>query len=260
MIPTQVVQIITNFVDSFTTIGDQCYIWKGITNTSGIPYINFREHKGGKQTSFSVTRIVYDYYCGELKGNRDYVLQTCGNKLCIRPEHLYLGRYTSRRNEKEPKLSEINLIGLIRISEDLTSFVERTDYCWNWTGTINKFGYGIITHKYYLYFVHRLAYVKHFGSVPENMFVLHKCDNRKCINPEHLFIGTNRDNVDDMLNKERQPRGETKHNSILLERDILLIRKMKQEGETLKDISKYFNVSEGAIYDVIARRTWKHIK
>lgn len=80
------------------------------------------------------------------------------------------------------------------------------DDCWEWTGGINPNGYGRIgSHKYgEQYSTHRLAYKLTHGEITDGLFVLHSCDNRKCCNPAHLFLGTHKDNVADMINKGRQ--------------------------------------------------------
>ena len=76
--------------------------------------------------------------------------------------------------------------------------------CWNWTGSVDSKGYGSIkdgvTSR-----AHRVAWKLYKGKIPEGIFVLHTCDNRKCVNPNHLFLGTSKDNVRDMMDKGRHP-------------------------------------------------------
>lgn len=76
--------------------------------------------------------------------------------------------------------------------------------CWHYTGFINKGGYGTIGFRGNRCFLaHRVSWILHVGEIPQGLFVLHKCDNRKCVNPDHLFLGTIQDNVDDMYAKGR---------------------------------------------------------
>lgn len=78
--------------------------------------------------------------------------------------------------------------------------------CWEWNGARSKGGYGNLGFRGATYAAHRVAYEIHFGSIPDGLCVLHRCDNRCCANPYHLFLGTQQDNVDDMMAKgRRQP-------------------------------------------------------
>lgn len=74
--------------------------------------------------------------------------------------------------------------------------------CWNWIGACCR-GYGLIRINRKNILSHRFSWGIHFGRIPEGLCVLHECDNRRCVNPNHLFLGTNQDNVDDKVNKNR---------------------------------------------------------
>ncbi len=80
-----------------------------------------------------------------------------------------------------------------------------TGECWFWMGSVNKKGYGQIstTRKFGPVLAHRLSWELHYGPIHEDLRVLHKCDNPKCVNPEHLFLGTPKRNTDDMMEKKR---------------------------------------------------------
>lgn len=88
--------------------------------------------------------------------------------------------------------------------DDFERKIEKTDFCWLWRGKLNSAGYGSITFCGKKYGTHRLSYEIYIGPIPDGMCVLHKCDNRKCVNPSHLWIGTNSDNQKDCIKKERQ--------------------------------------------------------
>ncbi len=77
------------------------------------------------------------------------------------------------------------------------------DGCWNWVGCLTRNGYGQGTYKQKRYSAHRASYSEFIGPIPSKLLVLHKCDNRRCINPEHLFIGTAKENTLDMVKKGR---------------------------------------------------------
>lgn len=88
----------------------------------------------------------------------------------------------------------------------------------------------------------------------------HKCDTPKCVNPEHLFVGTPGDNSDDKLAKMRHRKGEEIHWRKLNNEDIFQIRKMREsDGMTFQSIADQFKVSKRLIMNIVSRRTWKHI-
>lgn len=109
-----------------------------------------------------------------------------------------MGRAVTNRNDVQTVLDH-------RTVDDATG-------CWNWTGYIQTTGYGQIEVCGRLWLAHRFSWAMHHrGIEPWGMLVLHKCDNPKCVNPDHLFIGTHQDNVDDMWSKGRGHRGPHKN-------------------------------------------------
>jgi hypothetical protein len=106
---------------------------------------------------------------------------------------------------------------------------------------------------------HRLSWEIHFGPIPDGMCVCHKCDNMKCVNPEHLFLGTNTENTADKVAKGRQATGE-RINSKLNPDDVRIIRGMWNAGGlTMEEIGRMFDVSDSCIDFVVNRRSWKHV-
>lgn len=138
--------------------------------------------------------------------------------------------------------------------------------CWEWTGQIKKNGYGVtlITlapHKYHPYNVHKLAWIVANGAVPAGLCVCHACDNRRCINPKHLFLGTHQANMTDARQKKRfqDQRGSKNNKARLTESDVLRIRALSENGTSRVEIARMFNLGKGHASRIIHRQLWAHI-
>ena len=107
------------------------------------------------------------------------------------------------------------------------------------------------------YKMHRFIYEQMFGEIPEGMSVMHSCDNRMCINPEHLSLGTHQDNMHDMVNKKRHAHGERGGNSILKKSEVVYIRRNYRKIKG-KDLAKMFGVSPQTICGIQKKRAWNH--
>jgi hypothetical protein len=140
-----------------------------------------------------------------------------------------------------------------------------TDCCWFWSRGVNTSGYGHIgpnriSAHYGVTTAHKLSYLVHNGEVPEGQCVLHTCDNKICINPNHLFLGTHQDNMDDMVRKGRSDTssGEDHPMSVLSTLDVLRIRDCKDHNTSV-ELSRMFDVSPRTIRDIWNRHTWKDV-
>lgn len=128
--------------------------------------------------------------------------------------------------------------------------------CWNWTGVLHKQGYGMIRSGRTHHLTHRASYKVFNGDVPSGMFVCHHCDNRKCVNPDHLFLGTAQDNQSDMKNKDRSIFGEKSSAAKLKESDVLKILSLKG-NMTQRAIAKKFGVSPSLICMILKGSVWQ---
>lgn len=128
--------------------------------------------------------------------------------------------------------------------------------CLEWTGTINKDGYGTLTFKGRQWKAHRLAYEIHVGSVPADKMVCHRCDNRKCIEPDHLFLGDNAENTRDRNIKGRQARGALISTATLTPDDVRAIRASDLPHSVL---AMQYGVAETTIASARKRKSWRHV-
>jgi len=140
--------------------------------------------------------------------------------------------------------------------------VHKTDGCWNWTGLCMKAGYGEIWRHGTMVYTHRLSYEFHYGPISPGNLVCHKCDNRPCVNPDHLFLGSYRDNAQDMLAKGRgnPRRGEMANHAKLSASQVIEIREAYLSGKnTQVELAKIFGIHKRNIWMIISRKVWKHI-
>lgn len=128
--------------------------------------------------------------------------------------------------------------------------------CWNWAGSINKSkGYGVASFgKGRGFLAHRVSRILFTGNIPDGMLVLHTCDNRRCVNPDHFFLGIDRDNARDSMIKLRKP-------SKLKASDIPEIRRLYFErGLSQQAIAGMFGVTQSNVCCVLTGKTWRHVK
>jgi len=145
----------------------------------------------------------------------------------------------------------------VLISEKFWSKVTRrgADECWEWTGVLDQ-GYGLIriTQSRSIR-AHRVAFVLLKGAIPAELCICHKCDNRKCCNPKHLFIGTRNDNVQDAASKNRMSFGESHPRCKLSSDDVVKIRKEWSSGKvTQARLSRIYGVSNQHISGIVNGR------
>ena len=139
--------------------------------------------------------------------------------------------------------------------------VDKSKDCWLWTGCLDRDGYGFIGIDGVPRRTHRVVLLLEGSDVPSGMLVCHHCDNPSCVNPDHLFIGTQSDNIRDMYRKGRNNnvglKGEMNGSSKLTDAEVLAIR---EEPGKVRDIAKKYGVSKSLISVIKRREGWSHIK
>jgi hypothetical protein len=136
------------------------------------------------------------------------------------------------------------------------SIPEPNSGCWIWTGAFKDSGYGRLDINKKTYVAHRLSWTLFKGKIPKGSLICHKCDNRSCINPDHLFVGTYKDNMQDCLKKNRF---ESRATAKLKKEEVLKIRRLADAGASRAGLARRFNVSRTLIHQIISRKIWNHI-
>jgi hypothetical protein len=159
--------------------------------------------------------------------------------------------------ELEAKIAELTLN---LSNQQFWGKVDKSGDCWVWTGFMNGAGYGLydpIGRQRRL--THRYSWELHNGSIPKGMHVLHRCDNPPCVNPDHLWLGTHQQNMEDKAKKGRCRRGKGNHHSKLTVEKVLEIRAMRAAGATIKELRALFGLSSGGVTGVIYRKSWRYL-
>ena len=172
---------------------------------------------------------------------------------CLR----FCSRQCSSKNRKIKDTEEYRSILRDRIKAK-SNICMKTE-CWLWNRYKNKEGRGYCHYKSTTIPASRVSYIAFKGYIYENLDVCHTCDNPSCVNPEHLFLGTDQDNANDRENKERGAKGEKIKLSKLKNEMISEIRNSRRDGMSQQKIADKYNVSQTAISRVLSKKTWKHI-
>lgn len=145
----------------------------------------------------------------------------------------------------------------------LSKYIISSDGCWIYTGSTNQAGYGQFRVNGYLYRTHRLSWEIHNGPIPAQMKVLHHCDNPKCMNPTHLFLGSQQDNVNDCKFKGRfkSNAGSCNPKAFLNECEVIQIKELLRAGKFSQgEIAHKFKISRSTINNIATGKTWCHVK
>lgn len=206
-----------------------CWEWQAGVEKSGFGQF------GARSLKFKAHRIAYELCVGEIP-DRFHVLQSCQNKRCCNPKHLSLHNFRDLKTNFWNKVNVSNV----------------PDACWEWVAHRNEDGYGTFQSG----LAHRTAYLIEFGSIPDGLYVLHTCDNPGCVNPKHLFLGTQQDNMDDMIAKGRQCKDNVA--GVFTWSEVRDIRKQySSENISIRQIADHYGVSYNAIWSIVTNRTWK---
>lgn len=135
--------------------------------------------------------------------------------------------------------------------------IDPTTGCWVWQKGKSAGGYGAIRENNRIALAHRRAYELWVGSIPDGLFVCHKCDNPPCFNPDHLFLGTDQDNQDDCYKKGRMPLGPDRPNAKLSPSQI---KEIRASAATLQELSKTYGVGQTTLFRVRNYITYRNVQ
>lgn len=152
-------------------------------------------------------------------------------------------------------------------------FVDKTATCWLWTSALNGNGYGVFHNPKGVRLAHRMAWTLTYGPLSSNVGVLHRCDVPACVRPEHLFLGTQTDNMRDAATKGRVRKGET-HNwhrvpirgeahpqARLTEAIVRAIRERIAAGTiTQQQLAAELGLDQSTISQIVHRKRWAHVQ
>jgi excisionase family DNA binding protein len=222
---------------------DSCWPWRKAIDHNGNPIFGVSTGK-----SIPARRFAYENKIGPIPEGC-VVIPSCANNICCNPSHLILNTTKQLRGSLVKPVHE-RFWSKVRIGTE--------SECWNWQAGTNDGGYGIfaeITGSAEP--AHRWAYRFANGEFRTDVDVLHTCDNRLCCNPNHLYLGTDLENVKDRVGKNRSSRKYFPPK--LSEADVLEIRNLSALGVKQRDIAVKFHTTPHYISDIICGRTWKHL-
>jgi len=132
--------------------------------------------------------------------------------------------------------------------------------CWIWTGARTRNGYGTCEYLGRTAYIHRLTHEALIGPIPDGLGVLHRCDTKACARPEHLWTGTQAENIADMVSKGRQARGEANKRAKLTTPQVLGIRALHALGAAhMAALAGEFGVAAETIRAIVLRKHWVHV-
>lgn len=235
---------------------ESCWLWKGHVLKTGYGQIGYNDKR------YRAHRLAYVLTYSRIPYGLD-VLHKCKSKLCINPKHLFIA---SRKENVHKWLSQRNTA--IKLVRSLVKD-QRNNECIEWPWYCANSGYGQISWRNQRVRTHRVAWEITFGPIPKGLHVLHHCDNPPCINPRHLFLGTNADNMADMKAKgrsgmrnhpERAARGERHGMAKLDESEVKDIRTYHHTKiYTQAELADVYGVSDSTIGRIVHKKAWRHI-
>lgn len=134
--------------------------------------------------------------------------------------------------------------------------VLKTDRCWLWTAGVSGPGYGSFGRET----THRYSWQLHYGPIPDGLGVLHRCDEKLCVRPDHLFLGTFAENMADKLSKGRQAKGERVAGHKLTSDQVIEMRRAHADGVRQADLARRYGIRSSSVSQIVHGKRWKHVR
>lgn len=223
-----------------------CWIWSGTTGRYDAPLIFV-----GLGKMLSAHRYAYETFKHKF-GRKSRIFHKCGVGLCVNPNHLSIGK---KENDSHVSLSQAKKRFYSKVA------APDENGCMDWLACTTGAGYGMFKGPNDMGDIaaHRFSYMLNKGPIPHGINCLHKCDRYICVAPDHLFLGTQADNMRDMKEKNRQAMGEKNGQAKLSNNDVIEIRAKLAEGLQAKSLSIEYGVGIKAISKIKLRQRWTHV-
>ena len=223
-----------------------CWIWQGYKGKYGHAKIKFVDSPQG-----IVNASLYSWYAfKDRKVDLVYskITLSCNDKACVNPEHLI--------KEDLPKTDFLRFMKFVKINKE--------NKCWEWIGSKRAYGYGGFMYNGKYWSAHRWIFQHKNGDIQNGLNVCHKCDNTKCVNPSHLFLGTTRENMRDMFDKNRNSRvchiKESRRSDFTKDEIKEIITSINNKTKTRQELADKFLVSRQCIGDIYNRLYYKDVE
>lgn len=148
-------------------------------------------------------------------------------------------------------------------TKEVARFISKiniTKSCWGWESVITIYGYGHFRYRDKMVRAHRFSYALFVGHIPDEMQILHKCNNRKCVNPVHLYLGTHQQNMDDRKKAGDNAIGIKNASAKLSNKDVFIIRSLHSDKKYgYKNTAEIFGISSTQVGNIVKGINWSHL-